>query len=625
MPIYKCNANLRIANRLIRVIRNWQNWHKIRIALASPIGFTLIETLVGTAVFLLIAVGIYESYSRLSQAVELARAKAVATAVINDDIELIRNFPYEDVGIQGSIPSGSLGRTATVVRSGFEFSITRTIRNIDDPYDGTIGGSPNDTAPADYKLVEISLVCANCRSFTASRVTTTVAPKNLEISTGGGAIFIRVFDANGVGVPQADVHVVNQKLEPDLIIDDVTNNQGILFLVDVPQSVGGYNITATKSGYSTDQTYPPGGSENPNPVKTDSTVEAGEVTQVSFFIDRVSSVNVSTANQFCAVVPNVVFHVEGSKLIGENPNILKYSLDTSTDSSGTKILSDLEWDVYAFTIIDANYDLSGFIPLLPLNLSPNTTQNLKLILSADNPKSLLVSVKDASSGLPITGATVQLTRNGFSRQGITGQGSVIQSDWSGGAGQTDFVDPARFYNSDGNIDISGPAGEIKLRRIGGDYQPSGWLESSTFDTGSASDFHILSWAPQDQPPETGPDAVKFQIASNNDNATWNFVGPDGLAASYYTLANQNLSNHNGRRFLRYRVFLSTQDLDKTPNVSDISFTFTSECVPPGQVFYNNLSSGTYTLTVSHPNYQTWSNDEVQISPDWQSMEVLMNP
>ncbi len=587
-------------------------------------GFTIIETMVGISVLVIVAVGVLGAFNYLSRAVSVAQAKVAVVSVLNDEIELLRNLPYQDAGVARSIPTGVLSRTGTASRSGFNFLITRTIRNIDDPFDGILGGSPNDTAPADYKLVEIQADCLNCASPITSKQTTTIAPKNLEISSGGGALFIRVFDANGLPVPQASVRVFNNKLSPNLLINDVTNNQGILQLVDVPPSVGGYNTTITKSGYSTDGTYPPGGSDNPNPTTGDSTVAAGVVTQISFAIDRVSTINVSTTNQVCAATPFVAFRIDGSKLIG-TPDKLKYSQAFVSDAQGTKTLSDMEWDLYMFFITGATYDLAGSIPLLPMSLAPNTTQGVQLLVNPKNPKSLLVMVKDSGTGLPISGATVSLSKTGFLTQSLTGYGSLLQTDWSGGSGQATFTDSARYFDQNGDIDTASPAGEIKLRKVFGDYQTLGYLTSSAFDTGAVSNFSNIFWQPQDQPPETGIDPVKFQVASNNDNTAWNFVGPDNALNTYYTLANTDLSNHNGKRYLRYRVFLSTADVSKTPNVSNVSITFTSSCVPPGQAFFNGLPAGTYTFSVTHPSYQAYTDPSFSTSPDFQTADITLSP
>ena len=56
-------------------------------------------------------------------------------------------MPYSKVGIPGGIPNGVVNHVETFVRNGIPFVATTTIRNVDDPFDGTLGGSPNDTSP----------------------------------------------------------------------------------------------------------------------------------------------------------------------------------------------------------------------------------------------------------------------------------------------------------------------------------------------------------------------------------------------------------------------------------------------------------------------------------------------
>jgi len=98
--------------------------------------------------------------------------------------------------------------------------------------------------------------------------------------------------------------------------------------------------------------------------------------------------------------------------------------------------------------------------------------------------------------------------------------------------------------------------------------------------------------------------VRLQIATSDDGAVWDFLGPDGTDDTYYTATNQEInSGHDGDRYLRYKIFLQTADLSKTPTISDIFFTFTSDCVPPGQVFFSDLSAGNYSLTATKTGYQ----------------------
>src|SRR3989344_4727085 len=547
---------------------------------SSQKGFTLIESLVGVAVFMIIAVSVYQAYAATMNAVLVSRLKVTATALANEQFEIIRNLPYDDVGVVGSIPNGKIPHIQNLIRDNTEFAVETTIRNIDDPFDGTIGGVPNDLSPSDYRLTELEISCSSCRNFTTLHFTTHVGPRALETASTNGALFIQVFDASGQQVSGADVHIENNQTIPAIVIDDTTNNDGLLQIVDAPPGVEAYEITASKSGYSTERTYPTGAPENSNPTKPHATVALQQLTQISFAIDRTSTLDVSSITDTCSPVSSIDFSLNGSKLIGINPDVLKYSTSHITDGSGRKTISGLEWDTYNLNFTDGLYDLAGTVPLLPLVLNPNTNQDFKLIVMPKNPRNILVTIKDASTQLPL---------------------------------------------SDGTVKINDPVGEIRLRKIFDEYESSAYLISSTFDTGSASNFHQILWQPQDQPPDTGQDSVRFQIATNNNKTTWNFLGMDGTANTYYTLANQNINSlHNGDRYLRYKAFLQTASTTWTPIISDASFTFTSSCVPPGQVLFTGLDAGDYTLTASKAGYQPFA-DTITTSSSWQQREVVLSP
>lgn len=587
-------------------------------------GFTLVELLIGTAVFLLVAIGIYQAFTTTLVLISDSRSKVVAMAFANEQFEVIRNMPYADVGIISGIPAGTLKHVETYVRSGYTFVATTTVRNIDDPFDGTIGGNPNDLSPADNKLVEIEIGCPTCKNFEAVFVNTRVAPKNLETASTNGALFIRVIDANGVPVADADVHIENNSAVPQIVIDDTTNTAGMLQIVDAPPGVNAYEITVSKSGFTTDKTYMPGAGGNPNPLKPHATVALQQVTQISFIIDKVSTLNVSSLTQTCVAAPSAGFSLKGTRLIGTNPDVLKYSQNHVTDGAGKKTISNLEWDTYSLSLADPSYDLIGTNPIFPLNLLPNSSQNAQLIVAPKIPAALLVIVKDAATQLPLASSTVRLTLGSYDKTLLTGRGFINQTDWSAGGGQSTSTNPAQYFSS-ANIDTNNPAGEIKLNSSFGIFNESGSLISSTFDTGAPANFHQLFSQPSDQPPEAGPGSVKFQIATNNDTTTWDFRGPDGTAGSFYTNANANIyASHNGDQFLRYKVFLSTANTSFTPNISDISFTFTSACIPPGQVIFNGLAQGTYNITISAENYATFAG-QAGVSSDWQQLEILLQP
>ncbi len=591
-------------------------------------GFTLVEMLFGVFLFVIVSTAVYSGYMSVMNLVKSSNTKIAAADLANEQFEIVRNLPYADVGIVNGVPAGKVPYTQTLTRSGYTFTVIATVRNVDLPFDGTIGGAPNDLSPADNKLVEFEVLCGSCKNFLPVKFTSHIAPKNLETASTNGALFIRVFDANGVAISGASVRVQSVSGIPAVDINDVTNAQGMLQIVDIVPALERYKVTVSKENHSTETTYLTGAPGNPNPTAPHATVVLQQVTQKSFAIDRTSTVFVSSVTDTCFPVADVDFHLTGSKKIGTNPDIYKYDTDQITDNNGAKTLGSLEWDTYTLTLTDTSQDLIGSSPLLPLSLNPNATQNLQLVVAPKNARTLMVSVKDSATSLPLSGASVTLTGASYNNTLITGRGFLTQTNWSGGGGQANFVDTARYFDSDGNVETNNPAGVLTLKQVFGSYVLSGSLTSSTFDSGSVSNFYNITWQPTDQPPVSGADSVRLHIASGNDQATttWNFLGPDGTAGSYYTTSNSNINAvHNGDRFIRYKVFLQTASPTVTPTISDVSFTFTSQCTPPGQVVFGGLLSGTYNLTVSKTGYQTATVEDINIGSPWQQQSITLIP
>lgn len=503
----------------------------IRTASAKSHGMTAVEAIISIGVFAVIAVGIYSSTIGLIRLSKASRLKVAATTVANRYAEIVRNLPYASVGIQNGIPNGILPATQTVTSDNTDFRVTYTVRNTDDPFDGTIGGTPNDTAPADYKQVTVEVSCVSCGGLLQPiRLTTIAAPKNLESSSTNGALFIQVLDANGQAVAGASVHVENTILNPTISIDETTNLNGLLQLVDVPPAIESYHIVVTKNGYSTDQTYSPNDVVVVNPIKLDATVITQQVTQISFAIDRVSTLKVSSLSTTCSAVPNVDFSLTGSKLIGTNPDVLKYSQNLSTDGAGIKLVNNLEWDTYNSLLTDSTNELRGTIPLKPINLAPNSSQELKFIVQPKTPHSLLVSVRDDSTGLPLSGAAVRLTKPGFDQTILTSRGYIQQTNWQGGPGQEIWSDETMYSSDDGNVSVNQPVGELKLRKVSGDYVAAGLLTSSTFDTGA------------DVTPPTISNVISSNIGTSSATIAWNTDEPADTQVEYGTTTAYELTS-----------------------------------------------------------------------------------
>lgn len=255
-------------------------------------GFTLIETLIGIVLMLIIFLGIFGVYQLGFRVIGQSRARITAIALANQKMEFIRNLSYNDIGTDGGIPSGNISQTEVIVKNDVSYTVETNIGYVDDPFDDV---APADSLPNDYKKVKVKVSWGGQIGGETIFITD-VAPKGLETSVGGGNLLIKVFNALGVGVGQANIHLVNSTTSPPIDVNYQTNNDGDYLVAGAPASVNSYEITITKDGYSADRTYST--AEVANPAKPHATVIEGSLTQVSFLIDLLSSFSIDTVSPY---------------------------------------------------------------------------------------------------------------------------------------------------------------------------------------------------------------------------------------------------------------------------------------------------------------------------------------
>jgi len=341
-----------------------------------------------------------------------SRARITARHLAQENIELIRNLPYEDIGTTGGIPSGSLEQTTQVKRNGLMYIVNTDIIYVDDPFDGL---APSDTLANDYKKVRVDVSWEGLASSKKNPITliTDIAPKGIETTTGGGTLSILVFDANGIPVAQSEVQITATDINPPIDLTLYTNDSGRIILPGSPICISCYNITATKDGYSFDKTYTT--LEVANPEKPPLTILEGQLTEMSFTIDKTSSVTFFTVNDRDSnftPLASQTFTLKGEKIIGTDvadEPVFKFEQTIVTNGVGQILVENLEWDNYVSIFADLYpFDISGTNPLHPIALLPDEQIDAYISLTPHTDHTLLSTFMDPS-GSPIASVSATLS------------------------------------------------------------------------------------------------------------------------------------------------------------------------------------------------------------------------
>ncbi|MEK7080502.1 MAG: prepilin-type N-terminal cleavage/methylation domain-containing protein [Patescibacteria group bacterium] len=582
-------------------------------------GFTFIEIIVTVAILAILCSATYGFFTSMYKGIAYYRERAAISALAEQYLEIARNLPYAQVGTQNGNPNGPLPDSPSPINitfNGINYRIYYIVNALHDLADTNVGVQ-------DYK--QVKLYIKNIFAETTNSFVTTIAPISLASMGSGGVLSLQVINKTWQPVPGAAINIINTNITPNINLTRTCDANGRWVEIGLPPD-SNYHITATKNGYSTDKTYSiiqyPGAS---NP---DATVIDGQVTQNTFVIDRLSNLVFNTQNQTCQPIQAVGVNVQGAKLI--SPGVSKFNENYTSNSSGviypasTSSCSSscgagsccLEWDNYTPALTGSSYMIYGTSPIQSVDLSPNSSQNFNLILGPKTANSLLAVVKDVF-GNPIEGAKVELSNAGLSYNNTKYTGGSVwsQYDWSGGSGQADWSWPDRYYQDDGNISNNVIPLALRLSPGSSPYNMFGSLISSAFDTGTnQTSYTTLNWQATTEDQVTN---IKFQIATNNDNTTWNFAGPDGTANSYYEVPGTTINSaNNNMRYIRYKAYLATNDSQKTPMLSNVSVNYVSGCPTPGQAMFSGLTAyANYTLVFSDTShgYQTQTFNNVNIS------------
>ncbi|MDO8504748.1 MAG: hypothetical protein Q7S36_02740, partial [Candidatus Liptonbacteria bacterium] len=92
-------------------------------------GASLIDVILSLAIIALLFGGMFQVYFSLVDSTMNVDARNSANEAINQEVETIRNLPYEQVGTIGGIPAGIIPQTQSVTVGNYIFSVKTTVRN----------------------------------------------------------------------------------------------------------------------------------------------------------------------------------------------------------------------------------------------------------------------------------------------------------------------------------------------------------------------------------------------------------------------------------------------------------------------------------------------------------------
>jgi type II secretory pathway pseudopilin PulG len=372
-----------------------------------------VEILIDIGIIALVGAAIVTAYFSAYKSIELAKTKSLAVMIANEKMEQIRNLPYNSLATaHGSIyPPGDIADSETVVREGINFQVTTQINYIDDVFDGnfagTIVGKPTDTYPYDYKKVDITVGKAGRQSQLA-KLSSNISAKAAETPTDTGILYLCVYDSVGAPVEGASVTITNDSKTPPVNMTVQTPQNGCAMIPALPpEEHNRYHIVVEKDGYSMDMTYPRT-AQNPHAIEPDANILVQQVTYLTFAIDLVSTMRITFVDQAGARVPNVSFTLEGSKLIYNNPDTVKYSQDFTANAQGEIEISNLEFDSYKLKNF-SGYTLVSTNPMQEIPLPAKTTLDVTAVLSTSASNPVIYNFSPTAGKV---GQTVTVTVNG---------------------------------------------------------------------------------------------------------------------------------------------------------------------------------------------------------------------
>ena len=261
-------------------------------------------------------------------------------------------------------------------------------------------------------------------------------PPGIEQSIAGGILSINIIGSDGVGVPQASVHITNSNVSPAVDITVETDDSGNIMLPGAKESSLGYHMQVSKDGYETVETIEEG-SVTYSVIDVPASVVEGMLNVKTIVQDEIADLTFRTIDNYGATVEGVDFDLSGGRILGHDmlssPAEPVYDVEDTyqTDSNGEEKIEGTSPGEFfvsgiavpeGYTLIGMdNFDsfdhLAGKYRFV---VAPGEDRLNNISLADNSLNSILVKVSDSADGRRLDGATVTLSNaDGYSAAIVT--------------------------------------------------------------------------------------------------------------------------------------------------------------------------------------------------------------
>lgn len=546
------------------------------------------DALVGSALLVIVFMGMYAAFQLSIDVVTNNKARAAAIALANERMEYVRSLTYSLVGTSGGIPSGSIAQNESITYNGINFTRRTFIQYADDPVDGT-GASDTNGIIADYKIVKIDVYWTSHNRERHITIVTRVTPTNgVETAVSGGTLTINTVNSAGTAVPNAEIHIVNSSVSPAVDLTTYSNASGTASFIGAVAG-SGYQITVSKTGYSTAQTYS-ATSQNTSPNPGHLSISNNVTTSATFAIDLLSSRTIRTYTQVASTTWSDTFTSDAS--VATTSNVLISGGVARIDGAAPFSSGSLQ------SIAIGPASLYGWKTLSWSDSKPAGT-------------SIVYRVYDATGSTLIPDSQLPGNSAGFTSSGVD-LSSISTSTYSSlriGAALTGSVSTTSAIDSwSVSYDYGAqPLPNIAFSILGAKTIGSGpsgtiYKYDSNFSSGSNGSVDILNLEWDTYTITVNGTSTSYDIAQSCNPQ------PESLAAASTLTTNLFLAAHTVNSLLVDVRSATSSALIPNASVglSRSGYAATSTTSACGQVFFPGLTSGSYTITVMKSGYTTYN-------------------